>query len=223
VSNLAALNDLRREAKGLGIEGASRMKKADLVPAVEAAKLRKDIEASAANEQKIDALRAEFPTATEWRQERIRLELVRMGAVVYPQGGAEHEQYRENLTAELKKFAAGEPPYDVDPFAGEMLPEPGDAEYPATSNVEQEFAAAADADDRDAMAEILNKTVPPVIVRDPNATRYEDIPKWTDERLDSKEAELSARLKRRTLLGGDRKLTESRLARIRAEIASRSN
>jgi hypothetical protein len=206
--------------------GYGRMKTADLKAAIEAhfasVGMAGTPEAEAAtNGDMIDRLRAEAKAdeTSESRREDILAELARFGAVLYPQGTKEHEEYRAALTTELAKWNGT----DVDPFTDAMFPEPGDVEYPATSNVEQEFAAAADADDRDAMAEILNKTVPPVIVRDPNATRYEDIPKWTDERLDTKETELAARLTRRTLLGGDRKLTESRLARIKAEIASRSN
>lgn len=89
------------------------------------------------------------------------------------------------------------------------------------NRAEREFAEAIEADDADAAAEILNETVPPVIVRDPHATRYEDIHKWTDARLDTQEEMLARRLTRRTLLGADRRLTESRLTRVRAEIAAR--
>lgn len=219
MSNLAALNDLRRTAKALGMTGYGRMKFADLEVAV-------DVFRSAQNEQTIADLRAEHVTATPDRQEQIIAELARMGAVLYPQGTKEHEAYAANLRAALadpNAFA-----FLGDPFAGDMVPEPGDVEYPAaTSDVEQEFAAAVDADDHEAMSAILEEAAPTVLVpiaalRDPNATRYEDLALWTDERLDTKETELAARLTRRTLLGGDRKLTENRLARVKAEIESRS-
>jgi hypothetical protein len=203
VSNLDRLNGLRRTAKEMGLTGYGRMKTDELAARI-------DLEVSARNERFIDAMRTEAETATPERREEIVIELARIGAVLYPQGTKEHEEYRENLRAALAEWAAG-------------APEPTPVAVP---DVEIDLADAIDADDRDAIHAIGAGTADVVVTgakyeTDPNATRYEDVEKWTDERLYTKEDELARRLTRRTLLGGDRKLTENRLTRIRKVIESR--
>jgi hypothetical protein len=207
VSNLDRLNGLRRTAKSMGLTGYGRMKADALENLI-------DAETSARNERFIEAMRNEAKTATPERREEIVIELARIGAVLYPQGTAEHESYREALTKAL-----------ADPNAFSFLGDVPVAHAPVP-DVEIDLADAIDADDRDAINAIGAGT-PDVVVTgakyetDPNATRYEDVERWTDERLYTKEDELARRLTRRTLLGGDRKLTENRLARVRKVIESR--
>jgi hypothetical protein len=212
VSNLDRLNELRRTAKALGLTGYGRMKTIDLAAAVEAEQAKRDV------------------NATPERREDIIVELARIGAVLYPQGTKEHAAYREALTKALADPNAfsflGDVPVahaPVEPRADCADPECAAAAVPDT---EIDLADAIDADDRDAIHAIGAGT-PDVVVTgakyetDPNATRYEDVERWTDDRLYSKEEELARRLTRRTLLGGDRKLTENRLSRIRKVIESR--
>lgn len=212
VSNLDRLNELRRTAKALGMTGYGRMKTIDLAAAVEAEQAKRDVEQSAANEQEIDRLRVEFETAGDERKEEIRIELARMGAVVYPQGTEEHERYRANLRAAL-----------ADPNAFAFLP---GFEPVASPDREIEIAEAIDADDRDALAAIGAGTpdvvvTAPAYVQDPAATRYQDVERWTNDRLYEREAALEAHMKRRTTFGADRRLTENRLSRIRKTIETR--
>jgi hypothetical protein len=123
MGNLDTINELRREAKELHIPRYNTMKTEALREAVTAAK-RTDVEVGLANETEIEALRAEFPGATEDRQESIRVRLAQLGAVVYPPGTPEHEQYTKDLRAALAQWA------DAEAFGGEALPEPGEAEHP---------------------------------------------------------------------------------------------
>lgn len=164
-------------------------------------------------ERTIEALRTEFEDADDERREEIRNELARMGTVVYPEGSPQHAEYMTKLRTAL-----------ADPNAFAFLGDVPAAEAKLEETIVQtdaevRLAEAIDADDTEAIREILPAV--DVIVRDPNEKRYAFVGSWTDENLFIKEEILSRRLNRKTLLRGDRMQAERNLRSVKAEIEKR--
>jgi hypothetical protein len=161
--------------------------------------------------REIEALREEAKLADAERYEEIGNRLFELGTTIVPAGSPEAEQYREKLSAAMKEPGAFDFLDAID------LDAETDGAY--TTDAEVRLAEAVDADDAEAIAEILPEVS--VIVRDPKEKRYAYVGSWTDENLLIKEEILRRRLARKTLLRGDREQAERHLRHVAGEIKAR--
>lgn len=130
MTGLQKLNELRKQAKALGIEGYSKMKTGELEAILATKSVTEEMESTGAPVETVADRYAETPE--QYRERAIR--------EVSAETGEKPEFVAEmyNSIVSMEEEAALEERVeneDTAPFEGVMLPEPGDDEYPVPAPV----------------------------------------------------------------------------------------